>query len=329
MVLIGLNGFSRLFDFQNSTEALDYRRGFSTLFNLMGARYYFPFTSSTRYLSICAGVALILVLFTPSKTEGKGNVLFKIVTVGLCGLVMVASGARLPAMLLLLVLGLGVFWKQIGRKGVIAGIILAVLLPLFVIGIADLYEAWSVAGPLSPLVEKIFNALTFSNRHIIWRSALEHAFSDLKTTLLGHGVYGHIRSGASREFGHLFEVSYTKPFEMTAHNSYIQLILDGGLLGLGSFLALIAGILWKLPEISRQMFPKGDSNKFERVISMVLFYLLSTAAAEASLSYMAPELLFIFILILLTVVIGPSRITLMERRMGVNLIPAPASQEGG
>jgi O-antigen ligase len=233
-----------------------------------------------------------------------------------CLFVLVAAGARIPFLALLAALLIGLMWDRIGRIGVYAGTAGAVLLPVFVIGFSKIHARLLAAGDLPAFVDRVFTVLTISNRHIIWSGAFSGAFHNLPSAVFGNGVFGHITSGASRIYGYLFEVSWANPFLMGSHNSYIQILLDGGLLALFAFLALVGAVVWKLPGAARDLTGSSSetlaANRMERNLSIPLVYLFLTASTEVSISYLTPEVLYLLVALLLLITLGPGKRTLMQ-----------------
>ncbi|MBN1265958.1 MAG: O-antigen ligase family protein [Anaerolineales bacterium] len=317
VIMVGMNAACYLFGFENPAEAENYHRDFDALFNLLNARFYFPFTTSTRILSIFSGTGFLLALFTPFRWKSKtAVVMFRVFGSIVCLFVLVAAGARMPFLVFVVCALLGLFWDRIGRMGVYIGTAAAVLLPGIVLGSAQLQTWLQARADLPSIVDRIFTALTISNRHIIWAGAFTGAFRNLSAALFGHGIFGHLTSGASRLYAYLFEVSWTRPTMMPAHNSYIQILLDGGLMGLLSFLALIGVLLWKLPVVAESLtahFSNSQAGEHvERSLSIPLLYLFMTASTEVSLSYIAPELLYLLIAFLFLLILGPGTRTLMQ-----------------
>jgi len=318
LLLIGVNIVCYIIGFESPSEIENYHRAFDTLFNLLENRFYFPLATSTRILSILSGTAFLMALFIPFRWKSRIAVLLvRIVGAIACMFVLVAAGARIPFLALLAAVLLGLLWDRIGRFGIYAGTAGAVLLPAFVIGFSSLHDRLQAAGELPAFVERVFTMLTISNRDIIWSGAFSGAFRNFPSAVFGNGVFGHITSGASGIYGYLFEVSWVNPLLMGSHNSYIQILLDGGLLALIGFLALVGAVLWKLPGIASDLTGSSaeplEVIKMERNLSIPLVYLLMTASTEVSISYLAPEILYLLVAVLLLIILGPGKRTLMQK----------------
>ena len=80
-----------------------------------------------------------------------------------------------------------------------------------------------------------------SSRTDVW-STVTAAAGPMETPdfLLGHGAFGQIPSGISRETAYLFDF-LEDPEVAGAHNSVLQQFIDQGIVGAGLLIAVVAG----------------------------------------------------------------------------------------
>ena len=112
--------------------------------------------------------------------------------------------------------------------------------------IAD--NIYFIIAPLTSLapgrVSNMESITSLEGRETIWRRSIEYWLEwvdDPKHVLLGYGMNGQYRSGASIGYRDLISGIVRNPELASVHNSFFQQVLDGGLLG---WILLVAAIFW-------------------------------------------------------------------------------------
>ncbi len=131
---------------------------------------------------------------------------------------------------------------------------------------------------------------TLSNRDVIWRETLDNLVANnlVGQWLFGYGAHGQDISGAAREYVHLFSgtawSSYTIAGKISVHNSFLQVLVDYGILGLSVVMALIIGTYDKAVKLVRVgiLDPRTGS-----LVIYLLIYFCLTAATEVVITYYA------------------------------------------
>jgi O-antigen ligase len=136
--------------------------------------------------------------------------------------------------------------------------------------------------------------VSIQGRGRIWSGSTQYwgEWVDVPQKILGFGTDGHYRSGASFTYadliGHLTRSSYLS----TMHNSYLQQLFDGGIVGL----ALLAiGIVWASVRLARRTAEWGNPG-VSAVLMMTV--LLLGSITEVSLSPGPGNELFLFLIVL-------------------------------
>ena len=126
---------------------------------------------------------------------------------------------------------------------------------------------------------------TVDDRVRIWKAAwhaVDHA--DSYHLLVGYGAYGQVTSGASRDYAGLFEGVTPEPLHNTVHDLTLQMLLDGGLVGLAALLLLGVTVFTALGRAAA----KGPSPPIQ-AFTAILVVLLLNGATEALPSYLFTE----------------------------------------
>jgi hypothetical protein len=166
--------------------------------------------------------------------------------------------------------------------------------------------------------------VSIQGRGRIWSGSTQYwgEWVEVPQKILGFGTSGHYRSGASFTYadliGHLTRTSYLS----TMHNSYLQQLFDGGLIGL-AFLA--AAILWASVRLARR--PADWGNPGVSAVLMMTMLLLGSIT-EVALSPGPGNELFWFFMVLVGVA---SQLSDREKDSATRTQPsgiAPAAPEG-
>lgn len=94
---------------------------------------------------------------------------------------------------------------------------------------------------------------TLMGRQSIWRNSIDYWLNNVQDTferLFGFGQNGQYRSGVSLTYSDLLIGTVRHPERATLHNSYLQQLFDGGIVG---WLLLAAGIVWTSIRLSRNL----------------------------------------------------------------------------
>lgn len=119
----------------------------------------------------------------------------------------------------------------------------------------------------------------FSGREYIWNQYWRYvADIDAAPLLFGHGIYGHAISGVSARYGRLFGGwgEEAQGF-MHLHNSYLQILMDSGLLGLAIWGAMIWAAIYRTLKNSEG--GAGDAEGW-RSIGQIIIALCVVASSE-------------------------------------------------
>jgi len=296
LIYVGLNILGFMLGINSPAVKAKYTRTFEALFGLFQSQVAFPFTLSLRYFSIATGALVILAIFNDISHQW----IFKMATVIIAIFAMIGAGVRVPVFVLIAVLFTAATWRAGGKILYCLLLLLFIMLPFLVVW-ADFGRI--IGGVLSmspvPLERVPGDIFTLSNRDELWTITLGKLLSDPIHFTFGFGVYGHLVSKANFEYAFLFRESYANPYVAAAHNSLLQIFLDGGIIGFLIFLSVILSAALCLCKGQRAGTNPGMSKKTRILVLSLFLYLVGCSATEVILTYMSPNLLGLMILILL------------------------------
>lgn len=292
-----------------------YNRELESVFGFY--RVIYPFTFSGQMFAIEAGMLAVFGVFWWLLSAAWSRRYVGIGMVAASVLVLVGHGARAPILAVLGVLAFAVWWKIFGRH----------LYSLTLVGLAVI-TAWVVAGDATVFLEslgeyvggrfsrQVGDIATLSNRLTIWAVVVTgFVQAGWEQLLLGYGAHGQIASQFSYEYAFLFEYSYAEPYTAPTHNTFLQVLVDYGLVGLGVFTALIVSLVRRIAGVG-QSRPRISGGRDEaRVIGLVLLYLLTCSITESALTYYATGLWAMFVFVNLYVLFFEYRAGFGEGRL--------------
>jgi hypothetical protein len=142
---------------------------------------------------------------------------------------------------------------------------------------------WEENKPLTNSANECDNYLQqsggfLSNRPIIWEMVINELSDFQYIHIIGYGVRGQVVSSISNSYSCLF-TSYARPTLASAHNGWLQTILDVGYIGFGIMLVLLVMIIVKL---SNLFFITRDATYKAMLVSVI--YIILSGTLEASFS---------------------------------------------
>lgn len=289
-VIINIGG--HLAGLKNPVEELNYLRDFSSFFPpLFPVRVNFPFTISTRMLSITAGLTLtlsVLKLLTSNETTWK-----LAAWAGVIGsvIILMGSAARVPLVMAILTVGLILGGRNLLRWKNLAWVvsILMIAMPLLVVGInrMDTISSWA-EGEGRAFQQQFAGIVSLTNRDEIWGVILDTAAVSPERMLAGYGGYGHLYSGASRVYGEFFKESYTYPNAMSAHNTVMQYLIDAGLIGVGVFILMFLTTWLCIDRVDNVSFEREQLDYVRYFLIIFLLFLAGSSTTETVVTYLSP-----------------------------------------
>jgi hypothetical protein len=124
------------------------------------------------------------------------------------------------------------------------------LAPLASVGVIALLLAIANLGAFEPLQEIVYLFLRpeagaqdlGSGRALVWAVTVEELLQLKPEHLVGFGSYGHVTSGISKYYAHLFPY-LDRPYFATLHNAAFQYVIDSGYVGALLFFWLLYSIV--------------------------------------------------------------------------------------
>lgn len=307
LVLIFGNLLAAGIGISNSGQQGIYLREFSNIFGIVGINTLFPFAASGRMLSIQAGILVIFGIFhfantksIPHKWIGIGMVLSGI-------FVLFGHGGRIPILMLIGTLTFVFLWK-ISRPFLVLLLIGVIVFPLLVV-FGDLGGfIQSLGGGVIETKLSLYagDVGSFSNRDHIFSVVLIGFFAkaDWVTKAFGFGAQGQVVSGMSDAYSPVFSYSYADPFNMSTHNTIVQILVDYGVLGFIIFVLIFFGLFSLIRRNGRFTKMSRSAGTHEKLLTAVLLYMLACSMTETSITYYSYGVWSIFIFINIFAVIG-------------------------
>lgn len=259
------------------------------------ARTLYPLSTSINTAPLLAAVfitSLPFVLARGNRLRAASQLLFLASAV----MVLVTTRSTLASVatisLLAIVIAVPSSTRWLSQTAALIAIPSVAILPAF------LNSGYMPVGVVQMLVPgrsiSAESLVSIQGRGRIWSGSTQYwgEWVDVPQKILGFGTDGHYRSGASFTYadliGHLTRSSYLS----TMHNSYLQQLFDGGIVGL----ALLAiGIVWASVRLARRTAEWGNPG-VSAVLMMTV--LLLGSITEVSLSPGPGNELFLFLIVL-------------------------------
>ncbi len=216
-------------------------------------RIIFPLSPSLDSVPTIASAYVAAIAFLMLQS-GMIRRLFRLACVAAAVIILALGAARSSILVAALLPSIALLFPAATRWLAQASTLIASVFPLVFPAVSAI-----AASLIQPLVEmipgrdnRIADTISLSSRDYIWRRALEYWQNyviDLTDQLFGFGQAGQLESGVWTVYGKALSVVVRDPQKATLHNSFLQQLFDGGLVG---WLALTIGILWASVRLSRK-----------------------------------------------------------------------------
>jgi len=224
-------------------------------------RRIYPFSSSLDAVpTIAAAYVAALIFFLRDPNSTRRN--FRLVGAFAAANVLYGSGARtglvVAVFLPIVVVVLPSVIRWMAQASTVFASISVLIVPAISRAVAFIFVP--IVSILTPnRTASATNVASLSNRDIIWSRSINYWFEyvpDAGNQLFGFGQNGQYLSGASRTYRSLL-LSVTRYPELgSVHNSFLQQLYDGGLIGL---ILLVIAIFWTANRLSRGVREWGSA----------------------------------------------------------------------
>ena len=218
-------------------------------------RRIYPFSSSLDAVpTIAAAYVAALIFFLRDPNSARRN--FRLAGALAAASVLYGGGVRtglvVAVFLPIAVLGFPSAIRWMAQAATVLASFSVIVVPT--ISRAVGFVTVPVVTMLSPnRTSSVETISSLSNRDIIWSRSINYWFDyvpDAGSQLFGFGQSGQYLSGASRTYRSLL-LSVTRYPELgSVHNSFLQQLYDGGLIGL---ILLVVAIFWTANRLSRRV----------------------------------------------------------------------------
>ncbi len=223
-------------------------------------RTFYPFASSLNTAPTIASIYVVAVIFLILEPGWLRRAL-RLICLVAAAMVLVFTGTRAPiavaAALSIIVICLPFSVRWIGQAVTIFAAVSAFVLPAVIVSTQS-----AIAPLLSLAPGRVSNAQSIASiegRDYVWEVSIRFwfdRFSDFPHSLLGFGVNGHFRSGASHLYSDKFKLLTSTPELVTMHNSFLQQLFDGGIVG---FALMLAAAFWASARLSKRRNDWGNA----------------------------------------------------------------------
>lgn len=251
-------------------------------------RITFPTARGINTFGYLAGLALTAGMILSIKSTGKVKLLGIFISIiGIAFMFLVDSRSAFFISFLSIML-------SFRAKRAWWIIILALLMPLlFTYLIVNLPDTW-----ISSLSRSGTDALTLSNRTIIWNSVVDYLKPIEFEHFVGWGYRGQVTSGIMSQYAFLFS-NYLDQTAIPLHNSFLQSFVEMGYIGLFVFVIML---IFLLQDSFSESLKKSSVWSF--VKKGMLIFLVISSGFDSVLSIDSQETFTIFLIILSVSITG-------------------------
>ena len=272
---------------RNDIFATPHPSSIASYFGLKANRTTFPTATGINSFGIVAGVLLVssfLVVrekkFSPMiRTLGGAGIIASLIT-------LVLTDSRAATIFALLVIVCTFIPHKISRFFRYLPIV-SVVLPVLILGTIQSLPPATIEA----LSRNQSDALTLSNRTVIWEAAFDTLRESPEDLLFGYGYRGQIISGAMEKYEYLFG-SYVGVFSIPLHNSFLQAVFEIGLVGTVLFVLILITLFMLLEQESLT-----QNSPWAMVLYFALFYLTLISSTDSVLSFDNQESYITFLFI--------------------------------
>jgi hypothetical protein len=216
-------------------------------------RIIFPLTSTLNTPPTFAAIYVLASIFLIGE-RGWLRRLLRLICLSAAFVVLFSAGTRVPlaaaAVLALIVVCFPFVTRWIAQATTLLAAVSALILPSIIT------STQSVIAPLISLAPgrdvRSGSIASLNNRDFIWDRSITYWVewvNDAPRMLFGFGMNGQYRSGASLIYRERIASIVRHPELATMHNSFLQQLFDGGLLG---WLLLVLAAYWASVRLSRR-----------------------------------------------------------------------------
>ncbi len=247
------------------------------------ARIYFPLSQSvnlTPTLAACFLASLYFVFAEPGWFRRTLRLLFAASAI----VILLESGTRSALAVCILLVATVVLAPRLMRLIPIALVPLLFLSPVIlrpVIGLFSAFISFFLAR-ISDRAVRTDQVVSLAGRGFIWDQSMDYwtsSVNSLLDILLGYGMRGHYRSGASHTYaGFMSHVYRDTERAMHTHNSSLQQLFDAGLVG---WIMLAVALFWCGRRLAARVSQWGQ---YALAASTILAAILMGAMTEVFLT---------------------------------------------
>jgi len=270
-------------------ETLYYLTDLDVNLSFLSFRVYMPFAPSGRIFGIECVVLILAIIY---RLRSGGVSLYSVLggafyapLLALAALGVVFADGRGPLGLLAVAGGIMLFPRQMRRFST----------PMFLVGLAYPLIFYGLLLANEKFLFLNTDILTLHGRTYIWRIIMsEFAQCNRLEHFVGYGGFGQVTSGLSYYYATNFRTFYADTDYVNAHNSFLQVLLDQGFIGMSIFAAYLIALHRRLLSLAG---PHEESGRASYGLWVILLFLVGAAGTEVALTSYMPSLLAILLMI--------------------------------
>ncbi len=217
----------------------------ASMLGLLGLRVtavLFPMAGGVNAYGVIGGAAMAMAGAVIMRRTGRSGPILLAAAGMIVGLVtLVWTDARLSLAFSVLTVGLIALTGDHRAPALRWVVIIPILFPLVLLGCLSAIPAtaWEAIGGAARELASL------SNREGIWHAVFAELLAFKPVHLVGFGAYGQQASGISQAYSNYFS-AYMYPEVASAHNAFLQAVVETGYLGVAVTMAVMAVALGRL-----------------------------------------------------------------------------------
>lgn len=260
-------------------------------------RAFFPLSPSLNLAPTIAMIFLVGLVFLVTEESWLRRA-FRLVAALAAIYILVSTGTRGPLALAVLIPVVAILVPRTVQRLVPVAAILtsvsALVLPWTLSALSSVAAPLAEIGGVRTVSDSPLGQL--NGRQYIWSQSIDywlHGDHDAAAKIFGYGVGGQFTSGASLSYQELLVGVAQRPELATSHNSLLQQLFDGGVVG---WLCLSVAMIWTAIRLART-WHGGEAHGLAGALMLLAVMLSSMTESSMAPAYLSHTFYILLILV--------------------------------